>query len=212
MNKVSSASAPAALVAVLLALLLLPAGAQAATCSDHATQAAAQAAADTRDGDGDGRYCESLPCPCAGGSSAGASPPTPAAAPAAAPEASCVKTGRVQPIGFSSTKYPNIKEHFDRGVKAGWPQILVVNRRGTEGRRDRLLEGYETRDGYDRDEYPPAVGRGAGRKALMRGTKPVGWRATVEYVPSSENRSHGSTMGAKLRRFCDGQRFRYVFY
>jgi hypothetical protein len=31
-------------------------------------------------------------------------------------------------------------------------------------------------------------------------------------VPSSENRSHGSTLGIKLRRFCDGTRFRYVFY
>jgi hypothetical protein len=34
----------------------------------------------------------------------------------------------------------------------------------------------------------------------------------VAYVPSSENRSHGSRMGTKLRRFCDGTKFRYVFY
>jgi hypothetical protein len=34
----------------------------------------------------------------------------------------------------------------------------------------------------------------------------------VAYAPSSENRSHGSTMGIKLRRFFDGTRFRYVFY
>ena len=39
-----------------------------------------------------------------------------------------------------------------------------------------------------------------------------GWRADVRYVPSHENRSHGSTMGIKLRRFCNGTRFRYVFY
>ncbi len=46
--------------------------ASAATCADFTNQAAAQAAANTRDGDGDGVYCESLPCPCArpGGSSA----------------------------------------------------------------------------------------------------------------------------------------------
>jgi endonuclease YncB( thermonuclease family) len=37
-----------------------------ASCSDHADQAAAQKAADTADGDGDGVYCETLPCPCAG--------------------------------------------------------------------------------------------------------------------------------------------------
>lgn len=37
-----------------------------ATCSDYSTQADAQRAADTRDADGDGIYCESLPCPCLG--------------------------------------------------------------------------------------------------------------------------------------------------
>ncbi|MEX2195777.1 MAG: thermonuclease family protein [Thermoleophilaceae bacterium] len=35
-----------------------------ATCSDYANQRDAQRAADTRDADGDGIYCESLPCPC----------------------------------------------------------------------------------------------------------------------------------------------------
>ena len=42
----------------------LPSPAAAATCSDFQTQAAAQHAANTRDADGDGIYCESLPCPC----------------------------------------------------------------------------------------------------------------------------------------------------
>ena len=51
----------------------------------------------------------------------------------------------------------------------------------------------------DRDEYPPAVAR-------------ANFRADVAYVPSSENRSHGARMGIKLRRFCNGTRFRYVFY
>ena len=46
--------------------------ATAATCADYDTQAEAQRAADTRDGDGDGRYCESLPR-----SSGGLPPATP---------------------------------------------------------------------------------------------------------------------------------------
>ncbi|HEX8156957.1 MAG TPA: hypothetical protein VF526_06180 [Solirubrobacteraceae bacterium] len=45
----------------------------------------------------------------------------------------------------------------------------------------------------------------------MRGLNPTGWIADVMYVPSSENRSHGSSLGSKLRRLCDGTRFRYVF-
>ncbi len=43
------------------------------------------------------------------------------------------------------------------------------------------------------------------------GSSPRGWKADVAYVRSSENRSHGATLGNRLRRFCDGTRFRYVF-
>lgn len=67
---------------VLLMLIVLaawPAGAQAsapaahasATCADYSDQAAAQRAADTRDADHDGLYCEDLPCPCLGASGGG---------------------------------------------------------------------------------------------------------------------------------------------
>ncbi len=45
-------------------LAFVPASAQAATCADYDAQAEAQRAADTRDADGDGVYCETLPCPC----------------------------------------------------------------------------------------------------------------------------------------------------
>jgi hypothetical protein len=114
-------------------------------------------------------------------------------------------------MSFSATKYPNIKRHAERAIRKGWPSVLVVNRSGEDARRDRLLSGWPTRSGYDRDEYPPAVGRGRGN-GLMRGSDPRGWKADVAYVPSSENRSHGSVLGIKLRRFCNGTKFRYVFY
>lgn len=52
------------LVFVAGALLALPGSASAATCSDYSNQADAQRAADTRDADSDGIYCEALPCPC----------------------------------------------------------------------------------------------------------------------------------------------------
>ena len=47
-------------------MALAPGAARAATCDDYPDQAAAQRAADTRDADHDGVYCEALPCPCAG--------------------------------------------------------------------------------------------------------------------------------------------------
>ena len=86
----------------------------------------------------------------------------------------------------------------------------MLNRRGANDRRERLLRDIPTRDGFDRDEYPPAVGRGRG-SGLERGRDPRGWKADVRYVPSSENRSHGASLGNKLADFCDRTRFRYVF-
>jgi hypothetical protein len=185
--------------------------AHAATCGNYANQAAAQHAADTRDADGDGIYCESLPCPCAkpAGNSGGGGP-TPAA-PAGTNPTGCVRPSPVQNISFSKTKYRNIRRHFLDALRTGWPRTLVLNRSGADARRDRLLAPYATRPGQDRDEHPPAVGRGKGT-GLERGVNPTGWRADMRYVPSGENRSHGSTLGAKLRRFCNGTRFRYVFY
>ena len=131
-------------------------------------------------------------------------PPPPLSAAARSPAG-------VQPISFSKTKYPNIRRHFRAALRRGWPRTLVLNRRGADARRERLLRDIPTRDGFDRDEYPPAVGRGKG-KGLERGRHPRGWKADVRYVESHENESHGSVLGIKLRRFCDGTRFRYVFY
>jgi hypothetical protein len=60
---------------------------------------------------------------------------------------------------------------------------------------------------WDRDEDPPAIGRGRG-KGLERDRNPRGWRADVRYVRSNANRSHGASLGAELEDFCDGTRFR----
>ena len=199
-------------IAAMAAVLLLPGSASAATCSQYPNQAAAQAAADTVDADGDGIYCESLPCPCssvAGGG--GGSPPPPPPPPPSSTTGTCKRPKAVQRIVFSKTKYPNIRAHYVRAVKKHWPRIQVVNRKGTAKRRAKLLMGIPTMAGFDRDEYPAAVGRGRGSTALKRGSDPIGWKADVEYVPSSENQSHGAKLGAKLKPFCNGVRFRYIF-
>ena len=201
----------AALTAIL-AGLLLPGSASAATCADYDNQVQAQRAADTRDADGDGIYCESLPCPCL--KPGGSAPPPPPAAPPPPPAPSCSRPAAVQLLRFSAKKYPNIKLHMEQALTKGWPRVMVLNRPGADERRDRLLEDIPTKAGFDRDEYPAAVGRGRANgsaKGLVRGINPIGWMADVAYVPSSENRSHGSTLGSKLRKLCNGVRFRYVF-
>ena len=115
---------------------------------------------------------------------------------------------------FSKTKYRHIRQHVMNALGKGWPRVMVLNRKGADERRDRLLEGIPTRAGMDRDEYPAAVGRGRPNgdlRGLVRGINPTGWMADVAYVPSKENRSHGSALGAKLRGFCDGTKFEYAF-
>ena len=151
-----------------------------ATCSDFPNQAAAQRAHNTRDGDGDGVYCESLPCPCLKpGDSGGGGGGNPTPAPK--PKSSCVRPQGVLHLVFSRAKYPNIRRHFLAAVKRGWPRVMVLNRKGADDRRDRLLEDVPTRPGFDRDEYPAAVGRGKPNgdlRGLVRGINPVGlaWR------------------------------------
>jgi hypothetical protein len=124
--------------------------------------------------------------------------------------AACVKPSGVQRIVFSARKYPNVRRHFRGALRRGWPRRRGVNRRGADARRERVLRDIPTREGFDRDEYPPAVGRARG-PGLERGRNPRGWKADVRYVPSSENRSHGATLGNRLEPFCNGTRFRYVF-
>lgn len=86
--------------------------------------------------------------------------------------AECIRPASVQRIVFSAARYPSVRRHFRRAVlRRGWPRELVVNRAGADERRERLLHDIPTREGFDRDEYPPAVGRGRGR-GLERGRHP----------------------------------------
>lgn len=209
-------------VGLVLALSIATAGltattASATTCSDHSTQAEAQRAADTRDADGDGIYCESLPCPCAkgGGTSSPkqSTPNTPAKK--KKKRKTCASSRGVLKVYFDIAKYPNIRAHMEAAIANGWPRTMVLNRPGASRRRQKLMrESIPAISGSDRDEYPAAIGRGRKNgkaKALVRGTGPVGWMADVAYVPTSENRSHGATLGNKLRKYCNGIRFRYIF-
>jgi hypothetical protein len=120
------------------------------------------------------------------------------------------KADRGSASSSARAKYPNMRRHFRGALRRGWPRRLVVDRQGADARRERLLRDIPTREGFDRDEYPPAVGRRRG-PGLERGRNPRGWKADVRYVPSSENRSHGASLGGQLERFCNGTRVRHVF-
>lgn len=179
-----------------------PLASAAAVCADHATQAAAQAAGDTRDSDRDGIFCEELACPCSPewhaqhGGDGGAGPAAPSKP---TPAKNCSRTKDVIEIGLSKTRYPAVLAHMETAVKAGFPRVMTLNRVGAARRRARALRGWRTRRGHDRDEYPMAFARKT-------------WRAHIAYVPSTQNRGAGASIGTKLRRWCDGVRFTIVGY
>lgn len=172
----------------------------AATCSDYSNQRDAQRNKDTRDADGDGIYCESLPCPClkpgSGGGGGGGGGPR-----AGGDPRGCDIVRRVVRVRFDDDRWPHIADHIrfaKRLRKSGrlrFKRVLHLDRAGADQNRRQSLAGIPTRKGYDRDEYPPAVSREGGKGAHVR------------YVGSSENRSAGSYMGNELELYCSKQRF-----
>jgi hypothetical protein len=74
---------------------------------------------------------------------------------------------------------------------------MILHRAGAAARRTAAVSHTPIKAGYDRDEYPAAVGRKVNR-------------ADIAYVRSSENRSGGAVMGNKLRAYCEGTRFIYA--
>lgn len=110
----------------------------------------------------------------------------------------CERPDHVVKIVFSKEKYPHIIKHIKRSWRRGYPKTLQINRVGADKRRDKLLAGYPTKDGFDRDEAPAAVLRDH-------------WRADVMYVNSSENRSAGASLGYQISPYCNGVSVRYKF-
>jgi RHS repeat-associated protein len=72
-------------------------------------------------------------------------------------------------------------------------RILTVDRRSAAERRAAALKGVPTKPGFDRDEQPPAV--------FLEGGK----GSSVRYIPRSDNRSAGATLGRGIGDVKDGE-------
>ena len=130
-------------IALGCAALAIPsiATASVATCDDYANQAEAQRAKDTRDADGDGIYCETLPCPClapdpragSGGSVDPLAPPVPLSFDSLTPnDGETVAVGTIPSFTmFTSADYPY-------GVR------IEVSRKPTLGQDGTLADDYTT--------------------------------------------------------------------
>ena len=151
----------------------------AATCADYPNQAAAQRAADTRDPDGDGLYCEDLPCPCAG-------PGQPEAAPAPA------AARPLQPQLHERPRRPadlllqdQVPAHPPPLPRRAPPRLAAhagLNRRRRRAPRPAARGHPDPR--RLRPRRVPAGGRARQGKGLERGRNPRGWKADVRYVPA----------------------------
>ena len=116
-------------------------------------------------------------------------------APAAA--ASCTRPSSTVVIPLNADKHANLIRHAQIAINRGYPVVMVLHRADATARRSAAVRSTPTKDGFDRDEYPAAVGRAVNR-------------ADIAYVRSAENRSGGAVMGNKLRAYCDGTRFTYA--
>lgn len=110
----------------------------------------------------------------------------------------CRLVGQVVEVEIDASDYPRSAAHVRQATRLGELGLLHIDRAGAEENRDQSLAGIPTRDGYDRDELPPAMSHEGGAGAH------------VAYVPYSDNRGAGASMGHQLSDYCSGQAFRMV--
>jgi hypothetical protein len=122
MTKIAAALVAFLVVAVAPVARAAPSAQAAATCSDYSTQAEAQRAGDTRDADGDGIYCESLPCPCSTAAPGSAKPPSPPKKPASGDPKNCTTPSGVQNHQLQRDQIRQHPRALPRGREEGLAQ------------------------------------------------------------------------------------------
>src|SRR4051812_23349831 len=73
--------------------------------------------------------------------------------------ASCTTTSSIVIIPLTNAKHRTIIKHAQDAIDKGYPLTMILKRSGAEARRHEAIKNVRTRPGYDRDEYPMAVGR-----------------------------------------------------
>ncbi|KRE35676.1 hypothetical protein ASG81_20485 [Paenibacillus sp. Soil522] len=60
-------------------------------------------------------------------------------------------------LNFPADKYPETATHILSAIKEGESAFCTIDRNGADENRDEALAGIETKDGFDRDEWPMAM-------------------------------------------------------
>lgn len=105
-------------------------------------------------------------------------------------------------VVLDSNEYPASALHLYLAARAGVPQVLHINRNPSYDIRTNSLEGIPSNSQYDRDESPFALSNEAVVYNRAKGT------SDIAYIPFSDNRGSGSSMGGQLSDWCSGQPFR----
>jgi hypothetical protein len=124
--------------------------------------------------------------------------------------ASCTHPDRTVAVELSRARYPEATLHFEVAWRQGVPRRYTIARNRADRNRAAWqpfvpsgvdADGDGKKD--DRDEVPMAFTREGGRKA------PNGRSAShIAYVDASDNRGAGSSIGARLGRYCNGTHFK----
>jgi hypothetical protein len=101
-------------------------------------------------------------------------------------------------VYIDPNKYPAAAGHVADAQAAGQPAVLDVDRTGAANNRAAATAGYPTQPGTDRDEYPPAA------------TSQGGAGASVQNIPSSDNRGAGASFGNQIRDVPNGGQIRVI--
>lgn len=105
-------------------------------------------------------------------------------------------------VVVDSNEYPASALHLFIAARNGVPQTLHINRDPDYDVRSNSLEGIPSNSTFDRDEAPFAISNEAVVYNRVRGT------SDIAYIPFSDNRGSGSSMGGQLSDYCTGQSFR----
>jgi hypothetical protein len=117
-------------------------------------------------------------------------------------------------VRLSRRKYPEATLHFEVAWRQDVPSRYTIARGLADENRDAwepLVPAGVDADGDgkddDRDEVPMAFTKEGGRK-------PANGRSAshIAYVDASDNRGAGSSIGGRLRSYCNGTRFKLKLY
>lgn len=101
-------------------------------------------------------------------------------------------------LEFPSDRYPETALHIYGAIEQGYSDVCTINRAGAEENRKESLRGIDTREGFDRDEWPMAMCEEGGKGA------------SVAYISASDNRGAGSWVGNELSQYENGERILFI--